>query len=120
MELADDRNAHQDLIVPAAALDGRNSAGRQAEADGKQHGASDNSIGRRKQSEEFASTLWLVRNDVPKSRAGSSRRNRGIVARPAGRGRAHGEIGQALGRDAVLADPHLDRIARHQTGSPRK
>ena len=113
--IAGQGNAHQRLIINAAAPRGGDDAGRNAERDRKDHRAKCQFEGRRKQRQEFVEDRCLGDDrdaEVAMQKAPD------IIAellpdRPVKPHLVH-EFGMALGRDAALAAPHLDRISRHQ------
>ena len=87
--VAEQRHRHQRLVIEAAALDRGESAGRDADRDGKQHGEERELERRREERQKLGQNLLLRRQRHAEIAVREAeRRNGGIAAIPAGRGRA--------------------------------
>ena len=113
--IAGERHAHEHVIIGRAPLDRGDGAGRNADADRQDQSAERELERRREEREEFGQHL-LIGDDRGPEIPVKQLPHIDEELFPYGQVEAElmTELGETLGRYAVLADPDLDGIARHQ------
>ncbi len=113
--IAGERHAHEHVIIGRAALHSGDRAGRDADADGEDQGAEGKLERRREERRELGQHLLVgdhgcaeIAVKQPPDIVEELLPNRLIEPE------LMAELGETLRRYAVLADPHLHRISRHQ------
>ena len=114
--IAEQRDGHQRLVIEAAALDRRNRAGRHPDRNGEQHGEERQLERRGEQGQKLGQNFLLRRQRYAEI---AVRETPDVVEKLLPNRLVEpqlmAKVRQPLRRHAVLADPHLHRIARHET-----